>query len=55
MALPEDIAALAEIVNALTHTVYQHVDKIAAKKLLRDRQAKDETGQRAASRSSVIG
>jgi hypothetical protein len=29
MALPEDIAALAEkIVNTLTHTVYQHVDKI---------------------------
>ena len=29
MALPEDIAALAEnIVNTLTHTVYQHKDKI---------------------------
>ena len=29
MALPEDIAALAEnIVNTLTHTVYQHTDKI---------------------------
>ena len=29
MALPQDIAALAEnIVNTLTHTVYQHVDKI---------------------------
>ncbi len=29
MALPEDIAALAEkIVNTLSHTVYQHVDKI---------------------------
>jgi hypothetical protein len=29
MALPQDIAASAEnIVNTLTHTVYQHVDKI---------------------------
>ena len=31
MALPEDIAALAEdIVNTLIHTVYQHTDKIDA-------------------------
>ena len=29
MTLPQDVAALAElIVNTLTHTDYQHVDKI---------------------------